>query len=306
MSLVLAGILAYVAFQFAVGIYVSRRIRTEADYLVAGRSFGYGLATFTVFATWFGAETTIGAAGSIYTDGLSGGSADPFGYGLCLLFMGLVFAVPLWKRGLTTLADLFRLRYSAGVERLAVLLMVPTSLLWAAAQVRAFGQVLSAASGFEVTATITVAAAIVVAYTAFGGLLADAWTDLVQGILLIVGLVVLFAAVRGEVGWGALATLPPERLRLFGGGGAAGGVGGVGGGGVPAGVGEAVPVVAGGGAGGVRGGGGGGGSARGARPGLSRAVELVPRVVALVSGVAARLHVRCQTEGAAPPARRRK
>jgi Na+/proline symporter len=218
LSPVLAGVLAYVALQFAIGIAVSRRIRTEADYLLAGRSFGYGLATFTVFATWFGAETTIGAAGAIYSDGLSGGSADPFGYGLCLLFMGLVFAVPLWKRGLTTLADLFRIRYSVGVERLAVLLMVPTSLLWAAAQVRAFGQVLSAASGFEVTATITLAAAIVVAYTAFGGLLADAWTDVVQGVALIVGLLVLFAVVIGDVGWTALAAVPAERLRLFGGG----------------------------------------------------------------------------------------
>lgn len=218
MKPVLAGVLAYVVLQFAIGIYVSRRVRTEADYLVAGRSFGYGLATFTVFATWFGAETTIGAAGAIYTDGLSGGSADPFGYGLCLLVMGLVFAVPLWKRGLTTLADLFRQRYSGRVERLAVLLMVPTSLLWAAAQVRAFGQVLSAASGFEVTATITLAAAIVIAYTAFGGLLADAWTDVVQGIALIVGLLVLFAVVMRDVGWGALAAIPPERLRLFGGG----------------------------------------------------------------------------------------
>lgn len=218
MSPVLPGVLAYVAVQFAIGIYVSRRIRTEADYLVAGRSLGYGLATFTVFATWFGAETTIGAAGAVYEDGLSGGSADPFGYGLCLLFMGLVFAVPLWKRGLTTLADLFRLRYSGGVERLAVLLMVPTSLLWAGAQVRAFGQVLSAASGFEVTATITLAAAIVVAYTAFGGLLADAWTDVVQGIALIVGLLALFLVVVREVGWGAVASVPPERLQLFGGG----------------------------------------------------------------------------------------
>jgi SSS family transporter len=215
---VLPGVLAYVAVQFAIGIHVSRRIRTEADYLVAGRSFGYGLATFTIFATWFGAETTIGAAGAIYTDGLAGGSADPFGYGICLLVMGLVFAAPLRRRGLTTLADLFRLRYSVRIERLAVLLMVPTSVLWAAAQVRAFGQVLSAASGFEVTATITLAAAIVVAYTVFGGLLADAWTDVVQGIALIVGLVVLFVVVIREVGWGMLASIPPERLRLFGGG----------------------------------------------------------------------------------------
>ena len=217
MNLVLLGVLAYVLFQFAVGIYVSRRIRTEADYLVAGRSLGYGLAIFTVFATWFGAETTIGAAGAIYTDGLSGGTADPFGYAACLLVMGLVFAIPLWKRELTTLADLFRQRFSPGVERLAVVLMIPTSLLWAAAQIRAFGQVLSAASGLEVTMMITAAALIVIAYTAFGGMLADAWTDLVQGIALMIGLAVVLAVVLADTGLEPLRQIPAERLRLFGG-----------------------------------------------------------------------------------------
>jgi Na+/proline symporter len=216
-NLVLAGVLGYVLLQFAIGIYVSRRIRTETDYLVAGRSLGYGLAIFTIFATWFGAETTIGAAGAIYDEGLSGGTADPFGYGACLLLMGLVFAVPLWRRKLTTLGDLFRQRFSGRVEKLAVVMMIPTSLLWAAAQIRAFGQVLSASSGLEVTLTITVAAAIVIAYTAFGGLLADAWTDLVQGIALIIGLVVLFVVVLRDTGVGALAQIPAERLRIFGG-----------------------------------------------------------------------------------------
>jgi SSS family transporter len=216
-NLVLLSVLAYVLVQFAIGIYVSRRIRTEADYLVAGRSLGYGLATFTIFATWFGAETCIGAAGAIYENGLSGGSSDPFGYGFTLLLMGAVFAVPLWRRKLTTLADLFRMRFSQGVERLAVVLMVPTSLLWAAAQVRAFGQVLSASSGLDVGWMITLAALLVIAYTFFGGLLADAWTDVVQGIVLMVGLLVLAVAVFGSVGTEAFTAMDPERLRVLGG-----------------------------------------------------------------------------------------
>jgi Na+/proline symporter len=216
-NLVLVGVLAYVVIQFAVGIYVSRRVRTESDYLIAGRSLGYGLAIFTIFATWFGAETTIGAAGAIYSDGLSGGTADPFGYAACLLVMGLVFAMPLWRRKLTTLADLFRIRFSPRVEKVAVVLMVPTSLLWAAAQIRAFGQVLSAASGFEATFTITAAALIVIAYTAWGGMLADAWTDLVQGIALMIGLVVVLAVVLADTGLEPLRQIPAERLQLFGG-----------------------------------------------------------------------------------------
>jgi len=191
MTPVLFGILVYILAQLAIGLAVSRRISTEEDYLVAGRSLGPVVMTFTVFATWFGAETCIGAAGAVYDRGLAGGSADPFGYAICVVVTGLVFAIPLWRLKLTTIADLFRIRFDHSVERLAVLLIVPTSVFWAAAQVRAFGQVLSAASGFETEATITFAAAVVIAYTMFGGLLADAWTDLVQGIALILGLVAL-------------------------------------------------------------------------------------------------------------------
>lgn len=171
-----------------------------------------------MFATWFGAETCVSAAGLAYASGLSGASAEPFGYGLCIVVLALFLAVPLWRMRLSTPADFFRIRYSPTVERLAVLLMVPTSVFWAAAQVRAFGHVLSAASGLEVELMIAVAAIVVIAYTAVGGLLAVAWTDFVQGIALIVGLVVLAVVVIAALGPETFAAIPPERLRLFGGG----------------------------------------------------------------------------------------
>jgi SSS family solute:Na+ symporter len=219
MSFVVLGIFAYVLMQLAVGMLVSRRIASEEDYLLAGRSFGLGMATFSFFATWFGAETCIGAAGRIYEHGLAGASSDPFGYGVCLLLMGLVFAAPLWRRKLTTLADLFRQRYSQGVERVAVILMVPTSVLWAAAQVRAFGQVLDASSDIGAPIAITIAAGVAIIYTAAGGMRADVITDLIQGVMIIIGLLVLLVAIAFSTnvlsaGW---SSLEPSRLNIFGG-----------------------------------------------------------------------------------------
>ena len=193
MNLVLLCILAYIGLQLLVVFFVSRRPKSEEDYLLAGRRLGPWLATFSVFATWFGAETCIGAAGEAYRGGILAVASDPFGYTLGLVATGLFFAVALWKRGLVTLADLFRQRYGAGVERLAALVMIPSSLLWAAAQVRAFGQVLASVSDFGVLTATTLAAAVVIAYTAVGGMWADAWTDLAQGIVLILGLLALCA-----------------------------------------------------------------------------------------------------------------
>lgn len=191
MNALLIGILGYVLIQLVLGYVVSRRIRTEDDYLLAGRRLGYGLATFSIFATWFGAESCVGAAGAAYADGLAGVIADPFGYGLSLLLLGLFLAAALWKMRLTTIADFFRMRFSPSVERWVAIIMIPTSLLWAGAQIRAFGQVLSSSSNLEVSFAITLAAGVVIVYTVMGGLLADAVTDVVQGVLLIGGLAVL-------------------------------------------------------------------------------------------------------------------
>lgn len=197
---ILLCILAYIALQLVVVFFVSRRPQSEEDYLLAGRRLGPWLATFSVFATWFGAETCIGATAEAYRGGLAAVASDPFGYTIGLVATGLFFAAALWRRGIVTLADLFRQRYGTRVERLAALIMIPSSLLWAAAQVRAFGQVLASVSELGVALATALAAIVVIIYTAVGGMWADAWTDLVQGIVLIVGLVLLgavFVAIGG-------------------------------------------------------------------------------------------------------------
>lgn len=217
MSVEIWGILIYVVLQLVVASLLLRGISSEKDYFLAGRSLGPLLATFSTFATWFGAETCMGSAGLVFRDGLSGGKSDPLGYASCLLIFGLLFAARLWKRNLTTLGDLFRERYSKGVELFAVFLMIPTSVMWAAAQIRAFGQILAASSGMEVMVAITVATAIVIVYTAVGGLMADCVNDLVHGLCLIVGMFALVVVVVMQFGSleGVSAAIGAERLSLF-------------------------------------------------------------------------------------------
>ncbi|MGH8627687.1 MAG: sodium:solute symporter family protein, partial [Gammaproteobacteria bacterium] len=197
---------------------MSRAASSEQDYLLGGRKLGPGLVLFSVFATWFGAETCIGASGEVFAKGLSGASVDPFGYAICVVLMGLLFAAPLWRMGLVTLADLFRRRYGEGVEWLATLIMIPTSLLWAAAQVRAFGQIVAAPTDIGTTMAISIAAAVVIVYTTAGGLMADAVSDLLQGLVLIAGLVLIGCLVMQGGGWEALRHAEPMTLTAPGSG----------------------------------------------------------------------------------------
>ncbi|MCB1506100.1 MAG: sodium:solute symporter family protein [Hyphomicrobiaceae bacterium] len=216
MNAVMAGVIGYILMQFVIGALVSRRISTESDYINAGRKLGPVIGAFTVFATWFGAEVIVGTSGSVYEQGLRGAEFDPFGYAFALFIAGAFFAAALWRRGLTTFADFFRERFGARTERLVVVLLVPGSIFWAAAQIRAFGQVVSAVSATDVTIAITFAAVVVSAYTVLGGLMADAITDLVQGIAVIIGLVVLAVMAAGELGGFAhsIAALPASRFEV--------------------------------------------------------------------------------------------
>lgn len=216
MTVELFGIMAYVLLMLLVGFWVARSIKTNDDYFLAGRSLGPMLATFSIFATWFGAETCIGTAGAVYQYGISGLHADPFGYSLCIFIMGFVFSKVLWNRKITTIPDLFGKRFSPSVEKVAALIMIPSSIIWAGAQVRAFGQIISSTSEITFFYGVTAAALVVLVYTVCGGLLADAYNDFIQGLAVIIGLcILLFVIVNGLGGIGpALETIHPDRLKL--------------------------------------------------------------------------------------------
>ena len=216
MSAVLFAIVIYVLVQFAIGVWVSRRITTAADYILAGRRLGIGLVAFSVFATYFGAEAIVASGGAVYESGLGGALVDPLCYAAAIIIVGVFFAQALWSRGLTTFADLFRQRYSPGVEKLVVVVLLPGSVIWAAAQIRAFGQILDANSGMGLGAAILVATVLIAGYSVIGGLMADAITDLIQGVVLLIGLIALGAVVAMQVDFGAiLSQADPERWHIL-------------------------------------------------------------------------------------------
>ena len=71
-TIIMVGAVLYVAVLAVISVYASRNIHNSADFVVAGRRLPLWLCVFTVFATWFGSGTLIGAAGAAYTGGLWG------------------------------------------------------------------------------------------------------------------------------------------------------------------------------------------------------------------------------------------
>ncbi len=214
----LTTLIIYLFLQFALCFYISRKIKSEADYLVAGRSFPLIVVAVSLFATWFGAETCIGSSGAVYAEGLSGSRADPFGYSLCLVLSGLLIAGRMWNKKYMTLSDFYKDRFGAPVEQLAVWILSLSSLIWAAAQLRAFGQVISATTNLDLDTTLLIGTVCVISYTLLGGLMGDMITDLVQAVVIGVGLMILFVVIFLNVpDWNhSLSQISPERWSILG------------------------------------------------------------------------------------------
>ncbi|MDH7512956.1 MAG: sodium:solute symporter family protein [Clostridiales bacterium] len=211
-------ILAFMVVQLAIGLWISRRIRSESDFFLGGRNLPLIMVAFSLFATWFGAETCMGSSAAVYRQGLSGSRADPFGFSLCLFLMGLILAGRLRGGNYITLADYYRERFGVCVEKMAVWIMIPSSLIWGAAQIRAFGQVIASTTPLPVTPAITAAALFVLVYTLMGGMLGDIYTDIIQGFFIFLGLIVLFfVCFQSFHGWREmLGSMDPGRLRFIG------------------------------------------------------------------------------------------
>ncbi len=206
---------AYLILQFFIAWWASRSIKVQDDYFLAGRKLGVFAVSMSVFATWFGAESVMGASGAIAAEGLSGGRADPFGYTLCLIGMAMLLAFKLRQAGVLTFVDFIKQRFGMAAQSLAAVLTIPTSVIWASAQLLAMGEVVASVSGLPIGAGLLIGAVVIIGYTTIGGLLGDVITDIVQGGVLIFSLIILLIAVlmSGEF---SFANITPDQLSLSG------------------------------------------------------------------------------------------
>jgi solute:Na+ symporter, SSS family len=183
-------VVAYLAVTIAIGLMAARRVHNAKDFLVAGRSLPLYMNVATVFATWLGAETVLSVSATFARDGLNGIPGDPFGATACLLIAALFFARLFYRMNLLTIGDFYHQRYGKVVEVLTSLAIVISYLGWTSAQLTALGLVISTLSGgaVDLSTGIVMGALVVVVYTIFGGMWSVAFTDLLQTVVIIVGL----------------------------------------------------------------------------------------------------------------------
>ena len=191
--MLLTLVLLYLLVTIAIGLWAAKRVKTTADFAIAGRHLPLVMIVTTTFATWFGSETVLGIPAKFVQGGLNGVVEDPFGAGTCLILVGLFFASKLYKMTLLTISDYYRERYGRAVEVVCSLIIILSYLGWVSAQVTALGLVFNLLSdgAISVSMGMVLGTASILAYTLFGGMWSVAVTDFIQMIILVVGLSVI-------------------------------------------------------------------------------------------------------------------
>ena len=188
-------IVLYLLASIAIGLYAARRVKNTVDYALAGRSLPLVVVVATTFATWFGSESVLGAPGQFLREGegLGGVIEDPFGAGMCLVLVGLFFARKLYGMNIITIGDYYRRRYGRTMEVLCSTIIIISYLGWVGAQVTALGLVFNLLSHGAISMPwgMAIGTAVVLVYTLYGGMWSVAWTDFVQMIVIVSGLLAI-------------------------------------------------------------------------------------------------------------------
>ena len=204
MNALLGFVVLYLLGTLAIGLYAGTRVKNSTDFALAGRSLPLVMIITTTFATWFGAETVLGISAKFAQGGLNSVVEDPFGASMCLVFVGLFFAARLYRMNLMTIGDFYRKRFGKTVEIFCSITIIMSYLGWVAAQITALGLVFNVVSNgvISVDTGMVIGTLSVLAYVIFGGMLAIAWTDFIQMIVLVIGLTII-AFMAGDLAGGA-------------------------------------------------------------------------------------------------------
>ena len=187
----------YLSLIVFIGILSNKFVSSQLDFLLAGRKLGPWVTAFSERASGESAWLLLGLPGA----------AIAVGYGEIWAVIGITIGIiSSWfliaeklrfeteKLNSVTIPDFLEKKFndtSGLIRTISALIIGVFFTFYVSAQFHGSGKILNTIFGIEPLYGITLSAIIIILYTILGGLLAVAWTDLIQGILMIGTLVIL-------------------------------------------------------------------------------------------------------------------
>lgn len=202
----------------AVAIYRTSRVKTKADYLVAGRSLPAAVLVLTLLTSWIGAGSLFAGAENAYKNGFAA-LWQPAGGWLGLLL--IYFIAPRARKfAQFTLPDLLEVRYNQTARVLGTIAILFAYVGITSYQFKGGGDVLHLIFPDAVSSNLGtfIIAAFVIVSTALAGMSSVAYMDVAIGSLVTVICILAAPLLLAQAGgWSGLhASLPPAYFEVFG------------------------------------------------------------------------------------------
>ncbi|MFQ5677080.1 MAG: hypothetical protein ACE5G1_14395, partial [bacterium] len=197
-------LVCYFIAMLLLGVWFNKKVKSRRDYFIARGKLGPATVGFSFSATQMSGSSYMGAVGTQkvlgynFVPGAVASAAAPwFSY----ILLGAKLRKIASKLKSVTIADIFEARYYSKYSSLTcTVIMLIAFIPLIAAQLKAAGNVFEVLLGIPYLAGLFIFGGIVILYTVLGGMFAVAWTDLIQGVIMIVGFAILAPVAVAEAG----------------------------------------------------------------------------------------------------------
>ena len=205
MNVALLFLILYFVVMAGIGVWTTRRSSTSTeDYLLAGRSLGPAVTALRLQSSSMSGYMFLGAGSLGYTQGYFGmwyALGDLGGGIMNLSILGRRMRKLSQRLGSLTSIEYLEHRYrSAWVRIIAAPIALGCLFLYVLSQFVAGGVGLASVTGWNFELSLIIATGVIVLYTFLGGYLAVAYTDFVQAIVMLVGMLWILIATLQAVG----------------------------------------------------------------------------------------------------------
>jgi SSS family solute:Na+ symporter/sodium/proline symporter len=178
-------ILAYLLVLATLNFIRARRIKSQEDFMVAGRSLKWQIMVFTLICTWIGSGTFISGAEFASKAGISAlWLAAGAWVGIIIIYF---LAAKIHTFGQYTVGDVLEVRYGPAARLFGAIALILSFVSIVSYQFVAGGFILNVVTDGRISESLgtVIAAVFVILFTALGGMVAIAYTDLPNGIIIV-------------------------------------------------------------------------------------------------------------------------
>ena len=212
-TIILACVGIYMVCCIAIGIWAMRRTKSTRDFFVAGRDLGVVVSGVAIFSSTLSGFGFVGGPGLVYRMGMSSvWMVVCASMGFCVATYLLAKRIRLFAevRESVSLPDLVAARYNSELSRFLTALAVLLGVVgYLASQIKAMAMVLQDLlsgnewlSSLSLEMCVAISVAVLVFYCVTGGIIASVYTDLFQGLVMVVAAVLVFMTARHVVDGG--------------------------------------------------------------------------------------------------------